>query len=114
MRLVVVGKHVKIDDDVRERVRRRIGFGLDRFGTVVEAVRVSVEDVNGPKGGIDKRCVVEVEGARLGRLRVEVQGSDSLETIDRGIDRVARSISRSLRRRRAQERSGVVNFEGGS
>ena len=49
-----------VTDVLSTYIQRRLVFALGRFGRRVERVLVRVEDTNGPKGGIDKRCRVAV------------------------------------------------------
>ena len=44
---------------IQEWARRRVLFAIGQFGSRVRAVRVQIDDENGPKGGIDQRCLME-------------------------------------------------------
>lgn len=96
MRLHIHGQGLTFGGAERERVERRFGFALGRFGDSVGRVTVHLVDVNGPRGGADKRCraVVEVAGHRP----VVVEDADArLEVaIDRAADRVGRAVRRQL------------------
>ena len=43
---------------LRAHIVRRIHFQLRRLGKALGAVVVRLSDVNGPRGGVDKRCQV--------------------------------------------------------
>lgn len=45
---------------MREVVERRVRFVLRRLSALVPRVDVKLVDVNGPRGGIDKRCQIEL------------------------------------------------------
>ena len=45
---------------LRDYVARRMRFAIGRFRDHIQWARVKVADVNGPKGGADKRCVVQL------------------------------------------------------
>jgi ribosome-associated translation inhibitor RaiA len=98
----IVGRGVVLDADVRERVERRLGFALGRFGDRVGRVAVHLSDVNGPRGGVDKRCriVAEVPGGGPGPVVVEDAAADLDPLIDRAADRVGQSVRRRLDRAR--------------
>ncbi len=40
--------------------RRRLEFALARFDARVRSLTVRVADLNGPRGGLDKRCLVAI------------------------------------------------------
>ncbi len=48
--------------NIEVHARRRAGFALDRFAERIRNVSLRFEDVNGPRGGVDKRCTVEAVG----------------------------------------------------
>jgi len=84
---------------VRERVMRRIHFHLARFAPSLLSVRVRIEDVNGPKGGLDKRCQFDVRGPRIRSAIVEEVRSDTLAAVDVAAERTGRTVARLLGRR---------------
>ena len=46
--------------DLRDLTERRVRFVLRRLGWLVPRAEVQMSDVNGPRGGLDKRCQVEL------------------------------------------------------
>jgi hypothetical protein len=84
---------------VEEHLRRRLGFAVGRLSGHVTSVRVWLEDVNGPRGGVDKRCALELDG-ELGVRRVEVRDADFYTAVDRAADAAARSLARAADARR--------------
>jgi ribosome-associated translation inhibitor RaiA len=66
----------------------------------VEEVVVRFEDVNGPRGGIDKECRLQVRLAPWGALEVEERRADLYAAIDVAAQRLGRAVARELERRR--------------
>ena len=58
----VRSKEKNLEGNIRQYTERRIGFALDHLRDLRRIV-VSIEDVNGPKGGPDKRCHILAEFA---------------------------------------------------
>lgn len=52
--------HIKSDADANARLEERVRSKLRRFEQRVTGVEVHIVDVNGPKGGGDKRVSIEV------------------------------------------------------
>ena len=46
--------------ELRDVAARRVNFVLRRLHWLVTTVRVRFADENGPRGGVDKRCRIEV------------------------------------------------------
>jgi ribosome-associated translation inhibitor RaiA len=84
--------------DLRAYVERRLGFALGRLGPRVRAVTAYLEDVNGPRGGPDKRCRLVARLAGGADVVVEDTGSDAQELIDRAANRLGRAAHRQVER----------------
>lgn len=46
--------------DLRDLAERRVRFVLRRLSRLVPRAEVQLSDLNGPRGGVDKRCQVEL------------------------------------------------------
>ncbi|MGE0480763.1 MAG: HPF/RaiA family ribosome-associated protein [Phycisphaerae bacterium] len=84
---------------VREQIDRRVRFALSRFAARIRGVRVRVADLNGARGGVDKRCLLEARLTPRGRVVVEATDVDVEVAVSRAADRVARRVGDELRRR---------------
>ena len=60
MQLQVRGRNIELTEALRAHVERRLQFALSRFGQRIGRVLVRLADVNGPRGGDDKSCHVDV------------------------------------------------------
>ena len=91
-------------------VHQRLQAALARFHDGVAAVDVSMKDVNGPKGGIDKAVLIVVR-MRSGRpITLETSDEDLYAAISRGAKRAKRAVRRSLRKSRRIERRRLRNL----
>ena len=82
-------------------VERRAEFALDRHRERISRVRVRVDDLNGPRGGPDKSCRVEVRLAGHRAVRATVVDADAYVAIGAAIHRAARAVARHVGRERA-------------
>ena len=103
MKIDVRFRGLEPSDALRRYVVRRVRFAMDRFVGMVDDVVVRLADVNGPKGGADKRCQVTVHGREVGAIAIEAEGSDAYAVADGAIHRAARTTwrQRARQRRRA-------------
>ena len=83
MRLDVLTGNLPNSDAIDTHAQRRLAFALDRFASRIEQVRVRLGDLNGPRGGVDKRCAVECDLGRLGSVVIEEVDDDLYTAIDR-------------------------------
>lgn len=100
MTIIVRGYGIDVNPDLGGLVERRLSFALSRFGARVRAVSVSLADLNGPRGGIDKKCSMQARLAPRGSVRVESRDSEVPAAIDRAATRLARAVTRAFERRR--------------
>ena len=100
MRLKVSGGNVALDEPLREQIESRVRFALSRFSSRIGHVSARVEDLNGPRGGRDKRCRIFVKMRGSGQLSVEAMEEELSEAVSRAADRAARRVQRELERRR--------------
>lgn len=100
MRVEIRSRAVALEAEMKESIRRRIGFVLGRYADRIRTVHVRIEDENGPKGGVDILCRVTVRGDGIGELHVEDRDRDPRVLIDRAIQRAGRSVARVVDRGR--------------
>jgi len=106
MKVEVRFRGLEASESLREHAARRVHQHLSRFGAQLSAVVVRIADVNGPKGGLDKRCQVTVRGPRLGTSTFEGLSGDPSSAVDAVVERVARAVGRALERVRSLRQRG--------
>ena len=85
-----------IDAEDRAYVRRKLGTKLGKFARAIERVSVRIQDVNGPRGGIDKICRIKVVLSGLPSVVVEQQHASLQAAIDRALRRTESAVRRSV------------------
>ena len=84
--------------ELRDLTERRVRFVLRRLSWLVPRAEVQMSDVNGPRGGIDKRCQVELRTDGAGSVVVTSTASDWRTALDNALARAARFLMRLWRR----------------
>lgn len=84
-------------DELRERVERRLRFALDGFGRHVQTAHVQLEDINGPRGGVDKRCQISVTVHGAGVLRARASAATVSSAVSRACRRLKYRVAEKLR-----------------
>lgn len=94
------GVGVELEPEDRTYIRRKLGMKLGRFARSIERVSVRIEDVNGPRGGIDQVCRIKVVLKGLPSVVFEGRDASVNAAVDRALAGTERSVRRSLQRRR--------------
>jgi ribosome-associated translation inhibitor RaiA len=98
MRLTVRAIGFDLTPALAERVQRRTHLALGRFTLRLGHVHVKLSDVNGPRGGEDKRCHISVL-VRGGRdVTIDEVHADMYAAIDMAVGRAAHAVARALDR----------------
>jgi Sigma 54 modulation protein / S30EA ribosomal protein len=97
MQVLFKSRHPQADA-LRDLAERRVRFVLRRLGWLVPRVEVQLSDLNGPRGGIDKRCQVELRGAGARPVVVAAVADDWRTALDNALARAARFLVRQWRR----------------
>lgn len=111
MRLELHSSRVHVTNSTRGYIERRLGFALGRFSEVVKEIVVSLADINGPRGGIDKSCRIRVRlNGQKAPVIAEVTDASMRAAADRAAERIGRAVARQLDRR-ASRRSVNARLE---
>ena len=84
---------------LREHVRKRLACSLPAGESAIHRVTVRLSDINGPRGGEDKRCHIALRLKGLPRLVIEDTEADLYVAIDRAAERAGRVITPALQER---------------
>ena len=100
MKIDITTQQVELDKNVSDQVLRRLQFALSKFGHSIRQVQVHFSDLNGPKGGNDKKCSINVKLVSTGEVMVQGVGKDIATTLSYSVERVGRAVKHELERRR--------------
>lgn len=91
---------------LRQATLRRVRFVLRRLSWL--APRVRLHDVNGPRGGIDKHCQVELRSAAGGTVVVAAMARDWHGALDAALSRAVRRLLGAWRRAGGPQRRAAT------
>ena len=86
-----------LDSFIRSHAKKSMSACSDQ----VERLVVRLKDVNGPKGGNDMECCVEVKLANFAPIVVSKRSSDAYASIRQALGRASRTTLRKVGKRRA-------------
>lgn len=87
---------------LRTLAERRVRQALKRLAWLAPRVRVHLSDINGPRGGIDKRCQIELMTDGGNPVVVTSLARDWLTALQSALARASRSLLHNLQRSRKQ------------
>ncbi len=90
MQITIKSTEMPLTSERRQQIERRVAFAMSRLAWRVQRVDVSLGDLNGPRGGVDKQCRVRVHFDHGPAAMVEDRDSDLVSLIDRCLARAGR------------------------
>ena len=99
-----------LDVNLISHIERRAEFALGRMGQHVQQVKVGLKDLNGPRGGVDKCCQVQVVLANESPLVVAETCADEYAAINRALSVASHLAQRRIARRREHGRGMREHF----
>ena len=98
MQINIQAKQFSLTDALRSHAERRLSSTLTCCDEHIQRVIMRLSDINGPRGGEDKCCHLQVVLAGLPDVVVEDIEADMYVAIDRATDRAGRTVVRKLDR----------------
>ncbi|MGE4072070.1 MAG: HPF/RaiA family ribosome-associated protein [Lysobacterales bacterium] len=86
---------------------------LDRMAPGILKLVGKFRDLNGPKGGVDHACSIEVALRDGTHFRAEARSAQLLEALDGALARLVRRIDAANKRQLSKRRSGLLALDAG-
>ncbi len=109
MQIDIQARSFPLTEALRRHIRRRLGFVLSARDEYIQRIVVRLSDINGPRGGADKCCHIQVVLNHLPDVVIKDTEADLYAAIDRAVDRAGRTVGRRVERQRLKMRSGVAH-----
>jgi len=100
MQMDIQSQGFTLTDSLRDYIIKRLAYALNHGGEYISRVTVRLSDINGPRGGTDKRCFIEVRIKQKSAVVIEDTEADLYVAIDRAAERAGRTLTRRLARQR--------------
>lgn len=109
MKVLMRGVHLSLTDGLKSYLQEHLVDHIERLCDDQEAseIDISLVDINGPKGGIDKECRVTVRLPGLSAIHVTETAETLHGAIDMSRDRLENALKRTLERRRDVSTQGL-------
>lgn len=96
---IIFKSHDAEAEQFRTLVIRRVRFAMRPLSWLAPSVSVQLSDINGPRGGVDKRCQIELTTISGGPpIIVTSLARDWLSALQSALARATRSLLHNLKR----------------
>jgi putative sigma-54 modulation protein len=104
MKTIIQARNFTLSDELQSHIARRLQIALGRVSEKIRRVSVRLADINGPRGGIDKHCSIQVSLTNAPDVVIEEVQPDLFAAIHRASDRLGRTVVRHLNRQQRPQR----------
>jgi putative sigma-54 modulation protein len=98
-----------LTDSLESQIRQKMKIILNRFDHKIRMTRVVLSDINGPKGGKDKRCTIKIEVHNFKTIVVDEVTENMYESISRCSQRAKRAIDKLLSKNSGNKRERGIS-----
>lgn len=104
MNIDLQARDFELTDSLESQIRQKMKILLDRFDHKIRNTRVVLSDINGPKGGNDKRCTIKIEVHNFKTIVVDEVTDNMYESISRCSQRAKRAVAKLVNKSRGKKR----------
>lgn len=101
MNLQISSRNVELTQETHDLIERRVQFALERFSEQIRSVTLTIQDINGDRGGEDKQCRMLVEFTSRGSVNAAHVASTIESAATQVIERLAHTVGREMDRRKS-------------
>lgn len=109
MQINIHTRKFSLTESLKSYAKRRLNFSLASKDEYINKVAMRLSDINGPRGGTDKRCHLHIDLKGIPDIIVEDIQTDMYNAIDRACDRASRAVVRKIGRQQKMLRQ-VIPF----
>jgi putative sigma-54 modulation protein len=98
MQIEINNQRNLLGQDAQMNAIARIETSFSKFRNRIKSVVLTAKDLNGPRGGVDKQCLILVSLNGIGDVVATVEHASLSQAIGSAIKSAERSITRRVRK----------------
>lgn len=111
MQILIRTNGFSLSSSLGNFIYNRAGVNFSRFGATIRKVEVYVADENGPKGGVDKTCVIKIKLDQSNEIVVKDVQDDLYIAIQRAVTRAKQALTKKRQKSKVFSRKRICNIE---
>ncbi|MGK0273403.1 MAG: putative sigma-54 modulation protein [Cocleimonas sp.] len=103
METVIQSQDFTLTEALKSFIKEHARKSMNSCSNHIKKINIHLKDINGPKGGEDKECCVEVQLANHAPIVVVKRSSDAYQSIRNALSRASRITLRKVGKRRTMK-----------
>ena len=109
MQIEIQARDFDLTHSLRNHIQRRLTHALSSRDQYIQNILVRLSDINGPRGGSDKCCHIQIMIPQQQDVVIEDTETDMYAAINCAISRASRTLGRRLTRQRDRTRNSYFH-----
>lgn len=101
-------QNFSLTEAIETHIKQKLESMHHHFGDRISSTHLHLSDVNGPKGGVNKKCLIHVELQKLPTVIVEDTQENLYAAIDNSCSSAERAVRKALERQQTLARKQVA------
>ena len=106
MRIQVRSTNIPMSIETQREIERRCRLSLDHLHGQVAQVLFHLSDLNGPRGGHDKRCRISIRLADGATVMIRATEPDEFRAVASALEKAKHRLNEHLKKRRRSRKGG--------
>ncbi len=106
MQIDIQARQFTLSDALRDHTENRLHAAMSCCKEYIRKVVIRLSDINGPRGGVDKHCLLQIVLIGLPDVVIEDTEADMYVAINRATERAGRTVIRKINRQKTLLRQG--------
>ncbi|MCE9552588.1 MAG: HPF/RaiA family ribosome-associated protein [Planctomycetes bacterium] len=103
-RLSLHAHGLNLTESLQDSVWQSLTSALNQFSRRIHTIHVCLEDVNGPRGGVDTRCRINIHLLPHSHISVSAIASDLFVAVSKASTRARELVHRRIKKVQARRR----------
>lgn len=99
MQTIIQSRGFVLTQALQDYTQKRLAYAISFASEYIQRITVRLSDINGPRGGEDKRCKLVLKMQGMPSVVIEDTESNLYAAIDRAVERASRTLARALKRK---------------
>ena len=106
MELTITDLNVELDNQNKARIRQKISRMFNKVCDNIQKINLTINDINGPKGGKDKRCRIVIHTRGMPDIVITDSQNSISSAVNIALSRARVTLVKKLKRKQKNMPSG--------
>ncbi len=108
MQLIIQSPNVELNAIAKQNIKKRARKIFSRIEDKIDSVLINIQDINGPKGGLDKLCKVVIKSSVAPSVVVSNKKHQAAAAIDMALNKACFNLLKKIKKQSSHRNSEPV------